>query len=175
MNRRTFLQSLAALLPAPFLARFAPVDDAPKRAVWQPVTDWAHEGVPATWDVDKLITSRRADDMIGCAQTASREFVEMDGSAVTLTTSGANVMLMFHGAIKSSESPNTAHLDFAIDGIRQGCLFAIASIWQGDVAPVNMAFLSVTPPSAGTHTYSIHWRTATGVVSSTGKMVATEL
>lgn len=100
---------------------------------------------------------------ISTTTTTSATFGAMTGASITLTnTSGGRVLLWFTGTIQHSGVQNVT-LDFAIDGTKQGNAtngLQVMTIAGANYSmPVCMVFLTDTAPSAGSHTYTIHWKT----------------
>lgn len=112
-----------------------------------------------------MFLKNRTYDVVTVATTTttSATFVAMTGASITLTnTSGGRVLMWFTGTIQHSGVQNI-NLDFAIDGTRQGDTtngLQIATIAGAAYSmPVGFMFLTDTAPSAGSHTYTIHWKT----------------
>jgi hypothetical protein len=103
----------------------------------------------------------------------------MTGSSVSLSTVGGNVMIVFLGTVNNSGAGNTSSFDLAIDGTRQGdASFGLVTV-HTPLANYNdmccMVFMTSTPPSSGSHTYSIYWKASAGTLTGSGRLFVMEI
>ena len=94
--------------------------------------------------------------------TTSTSFVDVDGTklALTITTSGGDVMVHFHGTMDSY-----VLLDIAVDGVRVGGDDGIVRAQNLDDVSFTRLIAGL---SAGEHTFKLQWK----VPSGTGKLYA---
>jgi hypothetical protein len=116
---------------------------------------------------------------IASTNTTSTSFVQMTGSSVSLSTVGGNVMIVFLGTVNNSGAGNTSSFDLAIDGTRQGdASFGLVTV-HTPLANYNdmccMVFMTSTPPSSGSHTYSIYWKASAGTLTGSGRLFVMEI
>jgi hypothetical protein len=105
--------------------------------------------------------------------TTSTSFVDVDGTnlALTITTTGGDVLVHFHASMMHSNA-GRIYFDVAVDGNRiagdDGILGGVASNSAG--APVTwMTFTRlITGLSVGEHTFKLQWKTS----GSTAKLFA---
>lgn len=143
-----------------------------------PSATWS--GNPNDWTAGDTITEALLDDIssrlmwlknrtydvvtVSTTTTTSASFVAITGASITLTnTSGGRVLIWFTGTIQHSGVQNV-NLDFAIDGTRQGDTtngLQVMTIAGANYSmPIGMYFLTDTAPSAGSHVYTVHWKTS---------------
>lgn len=147
---------------------------------------------PKTWQVDELLTAadlntHLRDNLnalkapptahVACAEssdytTTSTTFVDVDSSKLTLTitTNGGDVMVGFHGAVRSSDSWGNVYLDVAVDGTREGGANGLVLAQSNTINPVGFVHL-VSGLAAGEHTFTLQWR----VSGNTGTLFAVDL
>jgi hypothetical protein len=151
---------------------------------------------PKNWNVGELLiasdfNAQLRDNMewlksrpfntgtISTTTTTSTSFVQMTGSSASLSSVGGNVLIIFVGGVSNSGAGNSSSLDLAIDGTRQGdASFGLVSV-HAPVANYNdmccMVFMTSTPPIAGSHAYSVYWKTAAGTLSGAGRLFIMEI
>jgi hypothetical protein len=116
---------------------------------------------------------------ITSANTTSTSFAQMTGSSVSLTSTGGNMLIIFVGPVNGSGVGNTASLDLAIDGVRQGdATFGLQSFHApgaGYNEMCSMVFMTSTPPDAGSRAYSVYWKTSAGTLSASGRLFVMEV
>ncbi|MCC6612886.1 MAG: hypothetical protein IT320_05360 [Anaerolineae bacterium] len=101
--------------------------------------------------------------------TTSGSFVDVDTTdlALTITTTGGDVMIGFAGALKAP-SNNGANLDVLLDGVRIGGDDGITSVtndYDGTYTErVNNASFVYLKRSlgAGSHTFKLQWKSVSG-------------
>jgi hypothetical protein len=116
---------------------------------------------------------------IAPTNTTSTVFVQMTGSSASLTSVGGNMLIIFVGTVNNSGAGNVSSLDIAIDSTRQGD----SSVGLVTVhTPANnyndmccMVFMTSTPPIAGSHNYSVYWKTSAGTLSGSGRLFVMEI
>lgn len=150
---------------------------------------------PETWVDDVLVTAtmlnRRITKnmawlksrpfnqvVIPSTTTTSAPYVEMTGSSVSLTTEGGDIMMGFTGA-NSNSGFNISRWDLAIDGTRvdggsNGFTNAV-TVAGNQWDCICMVWQTSTPPSAGSHTYSVYWCVSGGTVTGYGRLYVIEL
>lgn len=98
--------------------------------------------------------------------TTSATFVDVDATdlALTITTTGGDVLVHFHGTTIHS-STNARFFDVDMDGARLGGDDGFLNIGGSDDAiPASFTRL-VTGLSAGSHTFKLQWRTSAGTLT----------
>ena len=110
--------------------------------------------------------------------TTSTSFAAATASAL-LTSVGGNVIITFFGYHANTSASVQCAIDFAIDGIRQGDasnglqLFHTHST-ANDRYSITAIFITTTPPSAGSHTYEVYRKTASGTLTLEGTLYVEE-
>lgn len=95
--------------------------------------------------------------------TSSTTFVNVDATnlALTITTTGGDVLVGFHGALQIT-STYILYFDLDVDGSREGGDDGITCIEQA-IDAKNVAFVRlITGLSAGSHTIKLQWKTSNG-------------
>jgi hypothetical protein len=141
---------------------------------------------PKTWNVDELLTAANLNmhlrDNLNALKapptvhyecdedseytTTSTSFVDVDGTnlALTLTTSGGDVLVHFHASIVHTNA-GKIFFDVTLDGNRigedDGILGGyVQNAGSGNTASAYMSFTRlVTGMAAGEHTFVLQWRT----------------
>ncbi|MEQ1734396.1 MAG: tail fiber protein, partial [Bacteroidia bacterium] len=124
--------------------------------------------------IQNIVTTTMATNAPASAQatdataltTSSTTWVDMVGMAVTVTTTGGNMLINFNTASTSNAAPNIVGFRFTIDGTAvTAALYGNAqtqqpgpSFYQQNVAATWLA----TSVSAGTHTVKVQWRVSAG-------------
>jgi hypothetical protein len=93
--------------------------------------------------------------------TTSTSFVQIDANlALSLDTTGGDVLLVFNAAASN------CYLDFVVDGSRVGGNDGVLSVptVASTGVPTQMIWL-VTDLVAGTHTFDVYWKVASGTGS----------
>lgn len=92
--------------------------------------------------------------------TTSTAFVDIDATrlALTITTSGGDVMAHFHGVIGAAAG--RVNLDLDVDGVRHAGDDGLTRL-DTITAPVSFTRL-IRGLSAGTHTFRLQWRVSSG-------------
>ncbi len=136
---------------------------------------------PLTWQVDQLVTEAdlntqlrdnlrflkdpptalvRLDETQDFAST-SGEFVDIDRQrlALSLTTAGGDLLVVFFGLLRNNSSGSGAALDIAIDGTRIGGDGGLLIVDPNlsDWIPVSVIAL-VQDLDAGPHSLYLQWR-----------------
>ncbi|HVO70081.1 MAG TPA: hypothetical protein VMT24_08550 [Aggregatilineaceae bacterium] len=150
---------------------------------------------PKTWNVDELLTAANLNthlrdnlnalkapptDHYECDEaseytTTSTSFVDVDGTnlALTITTSGGDVLVHFHASVVHTNN-GKIFFDMTLDGSRisrdDGFLGGyVSNAGAGNTASSWMSFTRlVTGVAAGEHTFVLQWRTT----ASTAKLFA---
>jgi len=94
--------------------------------------------------------------------TTSGSFVDVDATnlALTITPSGGDVLVHFHGAVENSGG-SAIYFDVAVDGTRIGGDDGIARVRASaslDMVEVSFTRL-ITGLSAAAHTFKLQWKT----------------
>jgi hypothetical protein len=147
---------------------------------------------PKTWNVDELLTAANLNthlrdnlnalkapptDHYECDEasdytTTSMSFVDVEGTnlALTITTSGGDVLVHFHGSVAHS-SGSRIYFDVTLDGTRIGGDDGMVVSYV-DTSSGAMRFVSFTRlvpgVGAGAHTFKLQWKTG----ASTAKLFA---
>lgn len=93
--------------------------------------------------------------------TSQTTFVDVDASNLTLTitTTGGDVMVGFHGHIYANGG--ICHLDVEVDGTREGGDDGITVVYSNYRQAVSFTRL-ITNLDAGTHTFKLQWKVTAG-------------
>jgi len=99
--------------------------------------------------------------------TTSASFTDIDATdlALTITTTGGDVMIGFHGGFDCSAGANV-YVDVDLDGTRIGGddgIHAAAVNATDFYGRISFVWL-VTSLSAGSHTFKLQWKTSAGTV-----------
>ena len=96
--------------------------------------------------------------------TTSSSFVDVDATdlAMTITTSGGDVFVHFHGTVSHSAAAGRTYFEVAVDGVAamgdDGILHTRAA---ASPATESCAFtLYITGLSAASHTFKLQWKTS---------------
>jgi hypothetical protein len=112
-------------------------------------------------------------------QTTSTSFVEVTGCSISVTSTGGNMFIAACGVSSNSTLGATNTFDLAIDGVKQGHattgLTSSRSVAANYADNTNVLFCTTTPPSAGAHTYSLHWRCSSGTIDGMFRLFAIEV
>jgi hypothetical protein len=105
----------------------------------------------------------------------STSFVNVDGTKLSLTisTSGGDVMLAFHGFVRAGTNSDTLYFDVEMDGARiggdDGIIAAMRAASGGTPTRIPVSFVRlVTSLAAGSHTFKLQWKVSGG----TGELYA---
>lgn len=92
---------------------------------------------------------------------SSTSFADVDATnfALTITTTGGDVMVHFHGTFESSSTPTSVFLDVDVDGAREGGDDGIAMAAPANGSPQVINFTRLIAVSAGEHTFTLQWKT----------------
>jgi len=98
--------------------------------------------------------------------TTSTSFVNVDGTnlSLSITTTGGDLLVHFHGAGDNLTTATFTYFDFTVNGTRQGSADGITYFGRdatNDQYPVSFSRL-VTGLAAGTYTINLQWRTTGG-------------
>ncbi|MBN1286160.1 MAG: hypothetical protein JXB47_12250 [Anaerolineae bacterium] len=100
--------------------------------------------------------------------TTSTSWVDVDATnlAITLTTYGGPVLVVFSGYGSHSVSNGSIYLDIAVDGSRVSGVagIMITAAATGELQNLSFAVL-VTGLSAASHTIKLQWKVATGTAT----------
>ncbi len=98
--------------------------------------------------------------------STSTSFVNIDstGLAVTITTSGGDVLIGFSGAWVMGAAGNIGYLTVAMDGVNIGGASGIALVSSSSAVPLGVAFLKTSVPP-GAHTFRLQWRVTGSTVT----------
>jgi hypothetical protein len=111
--------------------------------------------------------------------TTSTSFVELTGATMTVTSQGGRMLIAACGVSSNSSAGATVTFDLAIDGTRVGNATTGLTAQQSPIAnyPDNISAVHITDtaPSAGSHTYSVHWKVSSGTGSTITRLFAIEI
>lgn len=96
--------------------------------------------------------------------TTSTTFVDVDATnlSLTITTTGGDVMIGFHGTVYNNAGVWT-YIDVTMDGVRIGGDDGIAGLRTASQDYPHMSFVRLkTGVSAGAHTFKLQWKTSSG-------------
>ncbi len=156
-------------------------------ASWALLRGWVFSAwaTPVTWGVDQLVTASDLNaqlrDNLNVLKTPpsahyelnessdyttnSATFVDVDATAgkfnLTITTSGGDVFVGFHGCVEHSNSL-AVFFDVLVDGVTQvGGNDGIVRVRQGAASDmVSVSFVRlVTGLSAASHSFKLQWKT----------------
>lgn len=103
--------------------------------------------------------------------TTSTSFVDVDGTdlSLTITTTGGDVIVHFHGVFLMSFNSDIVKLNVSLDGVNVAADDGItgASFYNSASAlklPISFTRL-ITGVSAGSHTFKLRWRVAANSVT----------
>jgi hypothetical protein len=102
--------------------------------------------------------------------TTSASFTDVDATnlALTITTTGGDVLIHFHGVIGTSSGGNYVFLNVDIDGSPVAADDGIIQQVQPSVTPTGspISFTRlVTGLSAGAHTFKLQWKRTAGTAT----------
>jgi hypothetical protein len=107
--------------------------------------------------------------------TTSTTFVNVDGTklSLTITTSGGDVMVAFHGYVRPGNNGDQLYLDVEMDGARiggdDGIIAAMRAASGSTPTRIPMSFVRlITGLAAGSHTFKLQWKVSAG----TGELYA---
>ena len=156
----------------------------------------ANWSTPKNWNVGELLiandfNAQLRDNMewlksrpfntltISSTTTTATSFAPVTGSSVSLSSVGGNMLIVFVGTVSNSSAGFITTLDLAIDGGRQGNsttgLIAVQTPVANYTDGVCMAFLTSTPPSLGSHAYTVHWKVSAGTATLFGQLFVMEV
>ena len=97
--------------------------------------------------------------------TTSATFVDVDVTnlALTITTTGGDVMVHFHGVVDHSTT-GIVYLDVDVDGARTAGDDGLAGMAGTDENTVSFTRL-ISGLSAGAHTFKLQWKTSTSTAT----------
>jgi hypothetical protein len=106
----------------------------------------------------------------------STSFVNVDGAklALSITTSGGDVMVAFHGFVRAGTNSDTLYMDVDLDGIARiggddGIIAVMRAASGGSPTRIPISFVRlVTGLAAGTHVFTLQWKVSGG----TGELYA---
>lgn len=120
--------------------------------------------------------------MSAIINTTSTSFVELVESRVILTCTGGNMLLAACGISSNSTAGGITTYDIALDGTRYGDatvgltqITSHTTIAGGYADCFSLAYFTNTPPSAGSHTFSIYWKVSAGTTSVLTRFFALEI
>lgn len=96
--------------------------------------------------------------------TVQTTFVDVDAAnlALTITTTGGDVLISFHGHIYANGG--ICSLDVDVDGTRIGTNDGITNVYTAYHQAVSFTRL-LTGLAAGTHTFTLQWKTSAGTAT----------
>lgn len=109
--------------------------------------------------------------------TTSASFVNVDGTnlALTITTSGGDVMVAFHGYVRPGNNSDQVYFDVELDtvgnriGGDDGIIAAMRAASGGTPTRIPISFVRlITGLAAGSHTFKLQWKVSGG----TGELYA---
>jgi hypothetical protein len=116
--------------------------------------------------------------------TSSTAFTNVDNAdlSLTITTTGGDVMVHFHGTVKTGSSASTQNMriyfDIEVDGSREGANDGICMIAGSDAAADGNTLRQVsftrliTGLSSGSHTFKLQWKVSAATGTPTGTLYA---
>ncbi len=111
--------------------------------------------------------------------TTSTSFIQVTSCQVSVTSAGGNILIAACGESDNSAAGNINYWDLAIDGTRVGdaslglSVITACGIQYAD--NISMTYFTTSPPSAGAHTYSVHWKVSAGTGRCFLRLFAIEL
>lgn len=105
--------------------------------------------------------------------TTSTSFVDVDATdlALTITTTGGDVLVHFHGSVyRNGGSSRMVFLDVDVDGARTaGDDGIVATMADTDLKPHAIGFTRyISGLSAGSHTFKLQWKVDGAALMSSG-------
>jgi hypothetical protein len=103
-------------------------------------------------------------DEVGDYATTQTTFVDVDVSnlALTITTTGGDVMVGFHGHIYANGG--ICNLDVTVDGAREAGDDGITAVHAAFREAVSFVRL-ITDLDAGSHTFKLQWKVSAGTAT----------
>ncbi len=106
---------------------------------------------------------------IATTTTTSTSYVAVTGGSVSLATVGGNVLIACLVNAANSGAGNGNFFDLAIDSTRQGDasngLGFISTPVSGYYDLALLLWMTCPPPSAGSHSYALYWKTTAGTIT----------
>lgn len=81
----------------------------------------------------------------------------ISGLSVTITTTGGYVAVIFCASFYTSVAANPTNWQTRMDGTQFGSTIQIYSTGATKYTPICIYAITDTPPSAGSHTFTIYW------------------
>jgi hypothetical protein len=136
---------------------------------------------PKTWSTDELVTAAMLNthirDNLNALKapptdsyvfddgadwtTTSATFADIDATdlAVTITTTGGDVLVHFHGNAQHSGAGERINFNFSVDGVDHAADDGVIYMSGTVIVPVSFTRL-VTGLSAAAHTFKMRWKTS---------------
>lgn len=101
--------------------------------------------------------------------TTSTSFADIDAAnlALTITTTGGDVLVVFAGSFSNGGGAAYVYVDFAVDGTRQGLDDGVLCLYSPSASSMlngSFAWL-VTGLAAGSHTFKLQWKSSGGTIT----------
>jgi hypothetical protein len=102
-------------------------------------------------------------DESGSYTTTSASFVNVDATnlSLTITTTGGDVMVHFHGVTDHDSASGITYLDVDVDGARTAGDDGICGQFGTNESTVSFTRL-ISGLSAGSHTFKLQWKVSAG-------------
>ncbi len=117
--------------------------------------------------------------MTATVNTTSTSFVELTESRITFTSAGGNIFMAACGIFSNSITGTINTFDLAIDGTRQGDatvgLTQITCPNNNYPDCLSLLYMTSSPPSADSHTYSIYWKVSANTGTILTRFAAIEI
>lgn len=143
---------------------------------------------PKSWDVNELLTAADLNThlrdnlnalkepptasyaLAATYSTTSSSFVNVDSThlALTITTTGGDVLIGFAGAWQLSQSTYAGYLTVTMDGANLGGASGVVGSGAATLTPVSFVILATNVP-AGAHTFRLQWRVESVTVYLNGQ------
>lgn len=129
------------------------------------------DGTITTADLAASAATQAIQTILGAgATTSSGAAGPITGATVSLTTTGALVLLLASGNVYHSGAGQQIVLEFGVDAVGQGANWAIVAPGANYFVPLTMAQL--VQPSAGAHTFTVRWLTSAATATVNGLVVS---
>ncbi len=151
---------------------------------------------PRTWVTNELVTADvlnehvrdnlnalkappTASYILGTSySTTSTTYVNVDSTnlALTITTTGGDVVVGFNGAGVMAVLGNSGYLTVSMDNVNVAGAYGITFLTSSAVVPISFAFL-LRDLSPGVHTFRLQWKVSgsTATLYATGEFWVREM
>lgn len=127
-------------------------------------TDWNQDVVANTKALKTPPSSMYTADESSDYTTSSTSFVDVDATnfALTITTTGGAVLVVFQGSVNNSGG--STYLDVAVDTVRDAGDDGIVRISGSNVGGDGFVW-RVEGLAAGSHTFTLQWKVSAGTAT----------